>query len=89
MRKRSPLSPYNRADAMFRKAEDRPDPESFNGLKLAAINELQLFYLFVKLSGVTDGLYDNYMNPDFQPSVILDANGDHMKFGDVKKLVIV
>ena len=74
---------------MWRKKEETdPDPEPFNGLKLAAINELQLFYLFVKLSGVTDGLYDNYMNPDFQPSVILDANGDHMKMGDIKKMVI-
>ena len=71
-----------------KKQETDAEPDKFNGLKLLAVNELQLFYLFVKWSGVTDGLYDNYLNPDFMPSVILDADGNYMKMSDVKKMVI-
>lgn len=58
MRARSPLSTYNRAMA-------RSLVSGFHGLAMMAVNELQLFYIFVKLSGVTDGLYENYLNPSF------------------------
>lgn len=47
---------------MWKKPDERyvgllADPEPFNGLVMAAVNELQLLYLFTKLSGATDGQY--------------------------------